>query len=466
MSEQNRNSYLAKNIFLFSLSTFGTRIISFFLVPIYTNTLSTSQYGVADLITTLVTILSPIVTFNIGEGVMRFCLDDNANYDDVSSIGYLFGLLCIFIGFFIFPINSMFRSTRDYSLSIYHYCISLGLYTLANYNLRGREKLFQFAIANILQTLSAAIFNIFFLIFLKMGVSGYFLAYIISDYIGMFYSLAAGNFFSTLRHFRIRLDLLKQMVVYSVVLVPNSFMWWIMNSSDRVMVTSMMGAAANGIYGVSYKIPSVLSVLSNVFNQAWNYSAIHENESEDIEKYTNNMYRTLLVLVSMTTGILMLIMKPLLSVYVARNYYSAWKYTPYLLIGNFFMVLGTFLSSQYTVNKDSKGFLFSATTGAICNILLNFLLIPVIGISGAALATCISYFMVFIYRVFDTKKYVKIYAINSKFIVNTAMLLVIAVSIFSYLIIGIIAYFFLFFFNRNEVKRLLLMFEALIKKKR
>jgi O-antigen/teichoic acid export membrane protein len=462
MSSQSRNKYLAKNILLFSLSTFGTRIISFFLVPIYTNTLSTSQYGVADLITTLVTILSPIITMNIGEGVMRFCLDENANYDEVSSIGYLFGILSIFIGLLIFPINSLFKSTSDYSFLIYHYCVSLGLYTMANYNLRGREKLLQFAIANIIQTLSAAVLNILFLVILKMGVNGYFLAFIISDYIGMIYSLAVGNFLKTLRHFKIRIDLLKQMITYSVVLVPNSFMWWIMNSSDRVMVTSMMGSSANGIYGVSYKIPSVLSVLSSVFNQAWNYSAIHENNSDDIETYTNNMYATLLVLVSMVTGFLMLIMKPLLSIYVAKDYYSAWMYTPYLLIGNFLMVLGTFLSSQYTVNKDSKGFLFSATTGAICNVALNFILIPLIGISGAALATCISYFMVFIYRVFDTRKYVRVHAINKKFIANILALIVIAISMFKGTIIGIIVYILLILYNRQEIQKLLFMMKGLL----
>ena len=54
----------------------------------------------------------------------------------------------------------------------------------------------------------------------------------------------------------------------SVVLIPNTFMWWIMNSSDRVMVTYMIGAAANGIYAVSYKLPTLVSTLTGIFNQA------------------------------------------------------------------------------------------------------------------------------------------------------------------------------------------------------
>lgn len=459
----DRNTYLLKNILLFALSTFGTKIISFFLVPIYTNTLNTNDYGLVDLISTLVSILAPVFTLNIGEGVMRFSLDDNANYDDVSSVGTLFGLLSIFISLIVIPIGNCFSLTKKYSILIYFYCVSSGLFTIAYCNLRGREKLFQFAITNIIQTFSAAILNIYFLVFRKMGVNGYFLAFIISDYVALVYALFTGSFSKTIKKFKIKINLLKQMLVYSAVLVPNSMMWWIMNSSDRIMVTGMISSSANGIYGVSYKIPSVLSVVSTVFNQAWNYSAIHENNSDDIETYTNHMYMALLSLLSIVTGFLMLIMKPFMRIYVSNSYYSAWKYTPFLLIGNYFMVLGTFLSSQYTVNKDSKGFLFSGIIGALVNVVLNFILIPIIGVSGAALATCVSYFMVFIYRVIDTRKYVVINVVNNRFIINSLLLIIIAISMFTNILWGICSFLICLFFNKDNSKSLLLSLLKLLR---
>ena len=83
-----------------------------------------------------------------------------------------------------------------------------------------------------------------------------------------------------------------------------------------------------------------------------------------------------------------MVMKPFLSIYVEKSYYVAWKYTPYLMIGFMFMTLGTFLSTSYTVNKDSWGFLISGTLGAIMNLILNWFLIPIFGVSGAAFATC------------------------------------------------------------------------------
>ena len=67
-----RNRYLLKNIALFSIGSIGTKVINFFLVPMYTNVMLTSEYGIVDLITTIATIVVPIITFNFGEAITRF----------------------------------------------------------------------------------------------------------------------------------------------------------------------------------------------------------------------------------------------------------------------------------------------------------------------------------------------------------------------------------------------------------
>ena len=237
-----------------------------------------------------------------------------------------------------------------------------------------------------------------------------------------------GNVLAAVKEFHIDKTLMKNMAKYSIVLVPNSFMWWIMNSSDHVMVTSMIGMDANGIYAVSYKLPSILSAMSIVFNQAWSYSAIQESKSSDKEAFNNAMYDRLVRFQLMVTIFLMVIMKPFMKIYVQPSYFDAWKYTPYLLVGNFFLTMGTFLSTCYTVNKDSRGFLFSGITGAVINIMLNWIFIPKFGIHGAALATCISYISVFLYRVKDTKKYIKIHVFKPIYIVQYLLLVITAIS--------------------------------------
>lgn len=424
-----RKKYLAKNTALFALNSIGTRLITFLLVPLYTKTFTTSEYGTVDLITTIGTILVPVITINIGEAVMRFALDDDANRNDIMSIGIFYAAISIVLGLSAFLVVSFFPQIQVNRMLVYLYCITRGLYITFTCNLRGQEKLLHYAAANILHTLAAAVLNIVFLLVLKFGVDGYFLAYILSNIITFLYCYIVGNVNDTIKEFHIDTRLMKKMVAYAIVLVPNSLMWWIMNSSDHIMVTSMISVAANGIYAVSYKIPSILSSLSTVFNQAWSYSAIHENRSTDREEFNNNMFDKLVRFQLIMTIFLMVIIKPFLRVYVRQDdYYEAWKYTPYLLVGYFFLTMGTFLSTSYTVHKDSKGFLFSGLVGAIINITLNWLLIPLWGIHGAAFATCVSYIIVFLYRVIDTRKYLIINVFKFEYLFGYILLIATALT--------------------------------------
>ena len=426
----NRGKYLAKNTALFALNVVGTKLIAFLLVPLYTKAFETSEYGMVDLINTIAVILVPIITLNIGEAVMRFGIDEETDKNDISSIGIFFAACSFLLGFLVIPIMHFFPALQVSFPLVYLFCVSQGLYLTFSYNLRGQEKLAQYAIGNILCTFLMAGLNILFLVFLKLGIEGYFYAYIIAYLTSTLYCIAVGDVFKTIRNFRIQSDLAKQMVKYSIVLVPNSFMWWIMNSSDHIMVTSMISIAANGIYAISYRIPSILTAFSQVFNQAWSYSAIHEDKSDDRTAFNNNMYDKLVRSQLLITSFLILIMKPFLRVYVSEAYYEAWQYTPYLLVGYFFLTMATFLSTSYTVNKDSKGFLISGTTGAVINIALNALLIPIIGVHGTAFATCISYIFVFLYRVHDTKKYIVINVFKIQYVVGYVLLIITAASMF------------------------------------
>lgn len=296
--------------------------------------------------------------------------------------------------------------------------------------LRGEEKLLQLSIGNIIQTFSIACFSILFLCHFQLRTRGYLLAYIIANIITCIYAFIVGDVKKVVSNFEIDKRLTSEMIKYSIVLVPNTFMWWIINSSDRVMVATMIGTVENGIYAISYKIPSMIQIFSNIFNQAWTYSAIREDESKDREVYSNRVYNGVTA-VAMISGVgVLAIIKPFLKYYVGNDYYIAWKYTPFLVVGYVFVTMGAFLATTYTVNKDSKGFLFSGCSGAITNIILNFLLIPCMGIAGAAVATGLSYIVVFFYRVIDTKKYMRINAFGRIQILGTAVLCIAVGTLF------------------------------------
>ena len=425
---QQRNKYLLKNTVIFSIGNFGTKIISFFLVPLYTNILTTREYGTVDLIYTIGMVLVPLLTLNIGESIMRFALDKDADCDKIMSTGITILIFGAIIGLLILPIANLFESVSNYSIYIYLYTLTLAFSQIFLCYLRGKEFLLKYSIGNIIQSLTIAIFNIIFLIGMKKGIEGYLMAYILANVCTGLYGFWAGKVNLVIKKYSIDLELSKNMIKYSVVLIPNSFMWWIMNSSDRMMVSAMISVTANGVYAVAYKIPTLLSTITTIFNQAWSYSAIREDESEDKEEYNNRVYDNLVTIVIVVATGLLMIMKPFLSVYVGKEYYAAWHYVPYLIVGFVFMTLGSFIATSYTVHKDSMGFLISGTVGAIINLILNFIFIPMMGVSGAAFATCISYFGVFAYRIKDTQKYIKLRVFKRKQICGYALLILSAMT--------------------------------------
>ena len=149
---------------------------------------------------------------------------------------------------------------------------------------------------------------------------------------------------------------------------------------------------------ISYKIPTLLSVFTSIFNQAWGYSAIKEEGTKDEQNYNNKILQALIAFTMIAAIGLITITKPFLNIYVSAEYYKAWKYVPFLVIGSVYLTFGTFMSSSYVVHKDSFGFLFSGTFGAVINIVLNFILIPHIGTMGAAIATCLSLSLIHILK--------------------------------------------------------------------
>ncbi len=430
MKKESRKKYLLKNTIIFSIGNFGSKIINFFLVPLYTNILTTSEYGTVDLMTVLTTVLVPIITLNISEAVMRFSMDKDSKKENILVIGIIIAVIAAIISLLLIPIFNIFNITSDYSTLLSLYILTFEASTILLCYIRGIEKLLDYSIISIVQTAIIAILNILFLTKFNMGIRGYILAYIIAYIITVILCLIRGNVKDSIKESKINKTLFKEMLKYSILLIPNSLMWWIMDSLDRVMVTSMINVSANGVYAVSYKIPAILTTLTSIFNQAWMFSAVREKDSQDKNEYTTKVFMGLSVCVTTITILLFIILKPLLKIYVGESFFDAWKYVPPLLVGSSVLTLGTFLSNEYTAHKDSKGFLYSSLIGAIANLILNYLLIPKLGVLGAAIATCVSYIIVFFFRIFDTKKYVTINYNNLNFITSWILVVISAIIVY------------------------------------
>ena len=199
-----------------------------------------------------------------------------------------------------------------------------------------------------------------------------------------------------------------QFLKFCIPLMPTATMWWIMNLSDRYMLAYFIGTAATGIYAVSNKIPSLLSVFETIFYQAWMTTAISTKDNSNRDEIYSNVFNNYLVILLIGVLGILLIGKPFVIILFENSYNNAYLYIPILIMGVVIHALNGNLGSLYSVFKNTKGALYSTAIGALTNVVLNCIFIPYIGIMGAAITTLIGYIVTLVYRWIDTKKFVSI----------------------------------------------------------
>ncbi len=397
-------SKFGKNLLLLILGNTGSKLLTFFLVPLYTYTLSQAQYGISDLIFTLCSLGLPVFTLYTYSGMMRFALDTDASHSQLFSntaffnnIGFISIALCS-------SIMLLFEDMAPYYIFFLLYFLMHEWNTTLLYFARGINKVGDYTVATIINTAMTVLFNIVFLLFFKMGVEGYLLAYIIAMFVSSVYlalRIKIKDYILPLR--KLDRNIAKDMLRYSVPLIPNMLSWWISNYSDKFLIIYFSGIELSGLYAISYKIPSIVNVISTIFISAWQISSVDDFGSEESKKFYSDIYQKYSTILMIGTSVIILLSKFLGGILFQQKFYEAWHYVPILSFAVMFHALSVFFGSVYTAAKKTKSVAYSVIIGAIINIVLNIILILNYGAYGAAIATLVSYIVVFLIRVFHSK---------------------------------------------------------------
>ncbi len=404
MSEQGKNRrrarYLLKNTGLLTLSSFSSKILVFLLVPLYTSVLSTDEYGVFDLVQTTILLLLPVLTINIYDAVMRYCMDSEYNHKIVAGIGTKFVGLSILIFSIISVINWKLQLSpriAEYSgYMILYYTAYLCNQFLVQYA-KGKEQVKTIAIAGVINTVTCVALNILLLLHYRIGVSGLFIAYITGLFMSCLVIIIGTRFFANVSFVR-NPAYQKEMIMYSAPLVLGTIGWWCNNASDRYVITYLCGFAANGIYSVAYKIPSILTTVQQIFIQAWQVSAVKSYNEEDSSQFYGRIFKTTNIIMCLICMCLILLTKPIAHILYQKGFYDAWQYVPFLLVASVFNSASGVVGPVLNANKDSKSLGVSSLIGTVSNVVLNIAFVLLIGPQGAAIATVIASFIIFVLR--------------------------------------------------------------------
>lgn len=408
MKEQAGYKYLFKNIGLLTLSSFTTKILSFFLVPLYTSILTTTEYGTYDLFNVTIGILLPILTLNIQEAVIRFLLDKNISRESIVSISVkylLYSNVVVAVGLAVNSWLGVNLVITDYSFFFFLMFLTHSLSGIMTCYIRGIDGIADLSISSVITSIVTILCNILFLVVFKWGLVGYFVANIIGPSVQCIYLIHRSHFLSELKLQKFKIEE-KEMTKYSKPLIANSIAWWVNNVSDRYVIVFFCGLAENGIYSVAGKIPSILNIFQTIFNQAWTLSAVKDFDSEDKNGFFSNTYKAYNCLLTIVCSSIILCDKILAHFLYAKDFYIAWKYVPWLTIAILFGALSGYFGGFFAAVKNSKIFSISTIIGAVVNIVLNLLFTPIYGAMGAAVATAICYFIVWVFRFLQSKKYI------------------------------------------------------------
>ncbi len=377
---------------ILTISNFASKILIFLLVPLYTTVLSTVEYGTYDLVVSTVTLLYPILSLNIVDAVMRFSMDKEYSKEKIAVIGFkliLISIVIFAVGMILFNKFKIWPEINGLEGFVFLYYFSYVFNQFLVQFAKGLECVREMGIAGVISTFAMVGGNIFFLLVLKEGLPGFFLANIIAQGISAIYLLIKLKLWVYLKNLNVEKILIREMLVYCLPLLASTIGWWVNSASDKYVVAFMLGVSANGILSVSYKIPQIINVVQSIFIQAWQISAIKEYGEKDTARFYGKTFLIINVFMCAACSWLILLTRPLAYLMYAKDFFQAWQYVPFLLISSVFNCASGLLGPILSAQKNSKAMMWSAIIGASVNIIMNITLIHYIGIQGATIATLI-----------------------------------------------------------------------------
>lgn len=406
----SREEKLAKNTLVLSIGTLLPKFASFITLPILTGCLTKAEYGMYDLVTVLVSLLLPAATLQIQAAAFRFLIDVRGDKKEEKTIItniFVFivptSLIALIILYFcLFQLEPLIR------IFICLYFFSDIFVSATRQVYRGLNNNLDYSISAIISALGKLVFSIIFVYWIRAGLLGTVISLFAASFFSFIYLLFKAKLYSYINFQYIDKNILKEMLKYSWPMVPNSMSAWVMNVSDRLVVTAFMGISANATYAVANKIPSLLNLVQNTFTLAWQENASSVSKDSDASNYYSSMFRTMFDLMSGFVGVLIAMTPLLFKLLIRGDYLEAYFQVPVLFVAMFFFSMSTFLGGIYIAYKQSKSVGVTTTIAACVNLIIDLGAIKWIGLYAASGSTLVSYFCLFAFRIVDVQKIVKV----------------------------------------------------------
>lgn len=399
-----------KNTIILLIGKFVTQFMSLFLLPLYTHYLLSSDYGLVDLYQTYISLFVPVFLLCLDSAVFRFMIDSRKNEEEQKKI-LTTSIVKTSKQALILILTSIVLSCFVKINYLHLVIINAVLIMYSNVFLqlcRGLGKNINYSIACIITGFVTLITNLVLIVGLKFNASSILISSSLANFCCICFIFFSLKIYKIINKENYDKKIVKKLTKYSIPLIPNALSWWIVNVSDRTLISLIISTSANGIYTVSCKFSNILNSVFSIFTMSWQETASLHINDEDKDQFFSKMINAIYLLFVLISVVLIFIINVGFDFLVGREYISSYNYIPILILANSFNVLIGLFGGVYIAKKLTKKMTSTTIISAVINLLFNAIFINYLHLYAACLSTLVAYSVMAIYRYFDIQKYVKV----------------------------------------------------------
>ena len=408
---------LTKDTAVYGISTILGRFLNFILTPIYTQVFPPSEFGVFSNVYAYIALLNIVFIYGMDSAYLKFASNEEPSKkkDNFSTPLFAVLLSSIFLSlimiFFRSSVNEVFRLPEKYSYFIYYVVTIISVDAICSIpfiRLRLERKSKKFAIFKLSNILINVACNLILIFGLKMGIEAVFISNLIASVSSLI--LLFPEIFSNLI-FRIDLPILKRFFVFGIPYLPAGIASQIVQVIDRPIMELLTNMKMVGIYQANYKLGIFMMLFVSMFQYAWQPFFLTNSKEDNAKELFSKVLTYFTLIGSVILIVLSLYIDDLVKIHIFGRtiihsaYWSGLSIVPVVLFGYLFNGMYVNLSAGLYIEEKSIYAPITVGIGAACNIIVNFTLIPVMGMMGAAIATFASYFVMTISIYFVTQRF-------------------------------------------------------------
>ena len=405
---------LGSNILYVMIGNAGAKLLSLLMLPFYTRWLSVEQYGIIDMLGVYSTLLMGFVSCCIYDSIFVFPKQATKEKQQeyytsgvvFSFLSILFFLIVSIVIHFVSDIYNIYNSFCDYIYYIFAILVFTFCQTYTQEFCRSIGAMKVYSSSGIV--LAALMVVSSFILVPKYHIEGYVSSVIISNILTLLYSVIFSRSYTYFRINKFCRCALMEMLKYSVPLIPNAVMWWVVGASNRPIMEQYVGIYAIGIFAVAGKFPNLINSFLTMFTKAWQISVLDEYKKEGFGVFFYKVIFSFSFILGIVCIIVGFCSFPLVKLFTGEEFIDAWHFIPLLCAANLLSCVSSLVGVLFSALKNSKYYFYSSVCAALTAVVSNFILIPILGLYGASLSVVLSFGAMFAVRIYYGNIYFKV----------------------------------------------------------